>query len=218
MTANPAAGNSEPRPFDAATLLQRQLRGSELALDRARRRAAIADEAAYELTSRIRRLEAELARVRAGLAERAVRLRASQQLAFAEQARRGELEQQLAQIERQCSLDAAAYALRTGELEEELESLQRRLHEADHAAAAARAARRPPPAPVPDGLQQTLSEFRDELRELRLGTDRERAARAAAQERAVALEHRLQNERGRAVRLSEAIGQLRRELDRLRSA
>jgi hypothetical protein len=218
MTASPAAGNSEPRPFDAATLLQRKLRGSELALDRARRRAAAADEAAHELTFKVRRLEAELAGVRAGLAERAVRLRASEQLAYAEQARRVELEQRMGQIERQRALDVAAYARRTGELEHELESLQRRLHEADHAAAAARAARRPAAAPLPDRLQQTLSEFRDELRELRLATDRERAGRAEAQERAVDLERRLHDERERAARVSEAVGQLRRELDRLRNA
>ena len=218
MTASPAAGNSEPRPFSAATLLQRQLRGSELALDRARHRAAIADDAAHELSARIRRLEAELAQVRAALAERAGRLRASEQLAFAEQTRRGELEQQLVQLERQRSADAAAYALRTGELEDELESLQRRLDEADHAAAAAGALRAAAPAPVSDQLQQTLSELRDELRHLRLATDRESAARVEAQARAAALEQRLREQRGRAARVSEAIAQLRRELDALRSA
>ena len=132
---------SEPGSFDAETLVQSRLRGSELALEEARHRAAVAEAAGRELSARIRQLEDQLAHLTAALADRSASLRVSEQRAYAEQARRVELEEQLAQTERHASADAESHRRGAEELHGELESLRRRLDEVEHAAAVAELSR-----------------------------------------------------------------------------
>jgi hypothetical protein len=155
------AGGRSPPP-DPEMLAERQLRGSELAVEHARRRAAEAEAAAAELAARIARLERELAdaraepeRVRALLDERRRELTAAEQRVHAEQALRLEVQEQLAAATRaQDALRAALGELagreaRVRELEGELERARRAAAEAEHLAAARRAAPPREPAAVP---------------------------------------------------------------------
>ncbi len=135
------AGAGGPGQLDPEMLVQRQLRGSEIALQDARRRAAEAEQAGQELSARIRQLEDRVAHLTALLAEHEAQRRAAEQRAYAEQALRAELEEQLGHRERGSSVDADTFQRRAEELESELALLHRRLDEAEHASAAAEAGR-----------------------------------------------------------------------------
>jgi hypothetical protein len=133
----------------------RRARGSELAAESARRRAA-------ELATEVERLEGELGeargqsdRLQEELAARERRTRSAEQHAHAERALRAELEQELTRRGRAAQHELRALHDRVAELERELVRLRRAVDEAGHLAAAADAARaaaerqlaeRPPPA------------------------------------------------------------------------
>jgi hypothetical protein len=141
---------------DPELLEARRARGSELAAESARRRAA-------ELAESVKRLERELEqardqseRLRDEIAERERRLRGAEQHAHAERALRADLEQELARRTRTAQQDLSALHGRVAELERELMRLRRAGDEARHLAAAAEARRaeterrlaeRPAPAP-----------------------------------------------------------------------
>jgi hypothetical protein len=145
---------SVPSAADAGTLAERRLRSAELALEATRARLADADDLVSELSGRIEQLEGALAQARgeperlnALLAERERRRRSAEQRAFAERALREELEEELAERERELSVSAGAREAlvvlqkRVEELERELDEVRRRADEAEQVAAAARVAR-----------------------------------------------------------------------------
>jgi hypothetical protein len=174
---------------DPGTLVQRQLRSSELAAQAARRRAAEAEEALAELASRVEQRERELEQARleperlnALLGERERARRSAEQHVHAERALREELQEQLADQQRErgdadsATAELAAVKQRVLQLEEESEGLRRQGDEAEQVAAAAYAAReraerrlaelgaRPAVAgPGPGGPQAIAAQIRSEL-------------------------------------------------------
>jgi len=139
---------------DPGTLAERRVRSAELALEATRARLADAEDLVGELSERIEQLEGELAQARreperlgALLAERERRRRSAEQRAFAERALREELEEELADRERELSISAGAREAlavlqkRVEELEAELDEVRRRADEAEQVAAAARVGR-----------------------------------------------------------------------------
>src|SRR6185437_98196 len=125
----------------AEVLEERRIRGSELAAESARRRAA-------ELADSVKRLERELEqargqsdRLRDEIAERERRLRGAEQHAHAERALRADLEQELAWRTQSAQRDLSALHGRVAELERELSRLRRAVDEAHHLTAAAEARR-----------------------------------------------------------------------------
>jgi hypothetical protein len=152
------AGGRGP-PADPEVLAARQLRGSELALEHARRRASEAEATAAELAARFARLERELAqartepeRIRASLAARVHELRRAEQRVHAEQALRLEIEERLAAVHevkgalREAFGELAGREAYIRELEGELESARRAAAEAEHLAATRGAAAAQEPA------------------------------------------------------------------------
>ncbi len=140
--------NADPR-----MVTERMLRGSELALEAARRDAADAMLACEELSERILALEAELVEARReperllGLlaSERRAR-RLAEQHAYAEQARREELQQELASEREEDQADPALDDLaeadeRRRELESEAVFLRRQADELGHLLGSAQRAR-----------------------------------------------------------------------------
>jgi hypothetical protein len=151
---------------DSELLEARQLRSSELAAESARRRATEAEATVAELKAQVAHVEDELARAREEsdrlrheIAERARRLRSSEQDVHAERARRGELEQALARKTRAAGHDLQVLHEHVADLERELGRMRRAVDEEQHLAAAAEARRAdaerrleeraPPPTPDP---------------------------------------------------------------------
>jgi hypothetical protein len=134
--ATPGAEGPSPDVLE-----ERRARGSELAAESARRRAA-------ELAAQVKQLEAELVQARARsdrladeIGERERRLRGAEQHAHAERALRADLEQELAGRTRTARHDLSVLHDRVAELERELSRRRRAVDEAGHLAAAAEAAR-----------------------------------------------------------------------------
>ena len=133
-------------------MLQRRLRAYELALDTARRDAVQAAQTLAKLSARIGELELELshareqpAKLQLRLAEQERATRAAEQRAYAEQALREELQNDLAALDREDAPVAPAgvaidreYEL---EIEVELARLRRLADESEHVIAASRSAR-----------------------------------------------------------------------------
>jgi hypothetical protein len=160
----------------ADVLEERRVRGSELAAESARRRAA-------ELAAEVERLERELGqamaqsdRLRGEIAERERRLRGAEQHAHAERALRADLEQELAWRTRSAEHDLSVLHARVAELERELNRVRRAVDEAGHLAAAADARRAeaerrlaertplpPQPRPAADAARAELSRRELEL-------------------------------------------------------
>jgi hypothetical protein len=134
------------RVADEQTLAQRRIRAAELAAEAAARRAAEAEAGARELGARTEALEREVDRLNATIVVREKALRASEQRAHAERARRMELEEQLSShggreaVEEEQRIEELE--ARIEELEDELERLRRSLVEAEQTARIAVAARR----------------------------------------------------------------------------
>ncbi|MDQ6607442.1 MAG: hypothetical protein M3Z06_12950, partial [Actinomycetota bacterium] len=176
--------NADPR-----MLAERLLRGSELALEAARRDAADAMLACEELSERILALEAELVQARQeperlqGLlaSERRARRRAEQQ-AYAERARREELQQDLAaerereqeDLDPDGRLEAEE---RRRELESEAAALRRQADELGHLVGAARRTR--------ERAERRVAELTAAVERAELTAAHERAELTAALERAV---------------------------------
>jgi hypothetical protein len=174
----------------ADVLEERRARGSELAAETARRRAA-------DLATQVEHLEAELVqartqsdRLRGEISERERRLRGAEQHAHAERALRAELEQELALRTRTAQHDLSALHSRVGELERELSRLRRAVDEAGHLAAAAEARRAEaerrlaehPPPPMEPPLAEappTADAARTEQHRRELELDRAVRARPA---------------------------------------
>ncbi|MGN6871398.1 MAG: hypothetical protein ACTHMY_23625 [Solirubrobacteraceae bacterium] len=210
-------------------LEERRVRGSELAAESARRRAA-------ELAAEVERLEGELEgaaaqsdRLRDEIAERERRLRGAEQHVHAERALRVELEQELAWRTQSAQRDLSALHGRVAELERELSRLRRAVDEARHLTAAAEARRaeaerrlaeRPPPAALAE-TPVALDLVRAELSRRELDLDRlARAARppvpsapplARAADRAL-LDIETGMDRPRGERADPRVAELEREL------
>ncbi|HET6867483.1 MAG TPA: hypothetical protein VFH80_16300 [Solirubrobacteraceae bacterium] len=170
-------------------LEERRIRGSELAAESARRRAA-------ELAAEVKRLEGELGRattqsdrLRAEIAERERRLRGAEQNVHAERALRADLEQELAWRTQSAERDMSVLHGRVAELERELSRLRRAVDEAGHLAAAAEARRADaerrlterPSAPADTSRAADTPPAADAAREAlsRLELELDRAARGA---------------------------------------
>lgn len=194
-----------PTAVPAQTLLERRLRGYELALDSARHDSVQAAQTLSRLTARIAELELELsaareapARLEARLAEQQRAWRRAEQRAYAERAYREELQDELAALERgreqaedaHAALSAAAERRR--ELEDEIVRLRRRCDEAEHAAAVSRSAHE-----------------RAEIARLARLVEREQTARLAAEARADALAVRVREGLAGAAAATEALQRLR---------
>jgi hypothetical protein len=177
---------------DPGTMAARRLRSAELALDAARSRLADAEERAEGLSSRVEQLERELAeakrepeRLSSVLGERERRRRAAEQRAYAERALRAELEEDLADRERELSRstrseeEVTELRQRVAELAADLEDQRRRADEAEQAAAAAHAAR--------SRAEQELSALRAELGDSRPGPARALLAATTRAEHELAL-------------------------------
>jgi hypothetical protein len=174
-----SAGADGPGPD---VLEERRARGSELAAESARRRAA-------ELAGEVERLERELGEARtqadrrqAAIAEGDRRLRLADQHIHAERALRSELEHELAHRTRSAQHDLRALHERVADLERELTRMRRAVDEAGHLAAAAHAARveaerrlaeRAPPPPTPAAADSARAE------QLRRELELDRSARGA---------------------------------------
>jgi len=151
-----AGGEGEAEQVDPATSQSSggPMLSPELEIEGLRRRAREAEEAAAQLTERVRVVESELGaarlraeRLSASLTERDTARRTAEQRAHAEQALRRDLSRQLAaraaesERAREALGDLAAAEERIRELESELGDVRRRGDEAEQLAAAAVAAR-----------------------------------------------------------------------------
>jgi hypothetical protein len=180
---------------DPGTIAARRLRSAELALEAARSRLADAEERAEEFSARVERLESELTeakrepeRLSSVLSERERRRRAAEQRAYAERALREELEEELADRERELSrsthIEETVTELRqrVAELASDLEDQRRRADEAEQAAAAASVAR--------SRAEQQLAGLRAEVGSSRPGPGRARLAATTRTEHELALASR----------------------------
>ena len=139
--------------IEARMLAERMLRGSELALEAARHDAREATQACEELSVRILGLEEALEQARRApdeltrqIADERRGRRLAEQQAFAERARREELQAELAeaQVERDPAAEQAdrqAVREHERELQAEIRELRRRADELEHLAVAAAVAR-----------------------------------------------------------------------------
>jgi hypothetical protein len=156
---------------EARMLAERMLRGSELALEAARHEAREASQACEELSERILELEEALERSRRTpddlmrqIADEQRGRRLAEQQAFAERARREELQAELAEarVERDPAAEQAdeqAAREHERELQAEIRELRRRADELEHLAAAATLAR--------DRAEGRLNELRIALADAR---------------------------------------------------
>ncbi|MHB8690106.1 MAG: hypothetical protein ACYDHH_02575 [Solirubrobacteraceae bacterium] len=160
-------------------MLQRRLRAYELALDTARRDAVQAAQTLAKLSARIAELELELsaareqpAKLEARLAEQQRARRGAEQRAYSERVYAEELQNELAELEREREQAAesikrvSAAAMRERELEEELSRLRRFEDEAGQAAAADRSGRERAEGRVVE-LTEQVEELSEEVVALR---------------------------------------------------
>lgn len=144
-----------------ALLLERRMRGSELALTAAQRRAQEAEAELVALRAQLAEVVRELGLARAGSVQRDRARRVAEQRAHAETQRREELQEELSRVADRASLRAAqqdellAARVRIQELEADQERFQRAVAEADRAAQAADGVRRRAEAAQRAGARRT---------------------------------------------------------------
>ncbi len=130
------------------------------------------------------RIDELLERERAETLERESELRRVKQREYAEQQLRVEAEERMLGLDRESRIEIERLELRLGASEDDsrellrsLEDLQRQLAEGEQAAAADRAA----VLRVEQGLQERLTELERNVRDVQLGLNAERAARARSE-------------------------------------